>query len=202
MEPITYLSGLSTVICGYLWFLCQSHEVFYNFVLDHSISSWREALYVSCGLDVERYADLDAEARSLRREISKIAEDYDRDKNARTAVVRGDAKHAPTLKVFVCNGWNMVPGPIFHSQSEHERLNKLVGKAKRAAEKSMLGFKTTKDKATTTGKDSKKASNTPAPYAVEEFRHDLPAWVNSYDAVIITYRVLAADLAVALPARE
>ncbi|KAL1673678.1 hypothetical protein EV122DRAFT_255020 [Schizophyllum commune] len=165
----------------YGWFLCQSHEVFYNFVLDHSISSWREALYVSCGLDVERYADLDAEARSLRREISKIAEDYDRDK-------WDDV-------VFVCNGWNMVPGPIFHSQSEHERLNKLVGKAKRAAEKSMLGFKTTKDKATTTGKDSKKASNTPAPYAVEEFRHDLPAWVNSYDAVIITYRVLAADLA-------
>ncbi|KAL1751301.1 hypothetical protein FB107DRAFT_251570 [Schizophyllum commune] len=138
-------------------------------------------LYVSCGLDVERYADLVAEARSLRREISKIAEDYDRDK-------WDDV-------VFVCNGWNMVPGPIFHSQSEHERLNKFVGKAKRAAEKSMLGFKTTKDKATTTGKDSKKASNTPAPYAVEEFRHDLPAWVNSYDAAIITYRVLAADLA-------
>ncbi|KAL1720590.1 hypothetical protein EV715DRAFT_197010 [Schizophyllum commune] len=80
MEPITYLSGLSTVICGYLWFLYQGHEVSYTSVLDHSISSRREALYVSRGLDIERYADLVAEARSLRREISKIAEDYDRDK--------------------------------------------------------------------------------------------------------------------------
>ncbi|KAL1658864.1 hypothetical protein GGF50DRAFT_66445 [Schizophyllum commune] len=80
MEPITYLSGLSTVICGYLWFLYQGREVSYTSVLDHSISSRREALYVSRGLDIERYADLVAEARSLRREISKIAEDYDRDK--------------------------------------------------------------------------------------------------------------------------
>ncbi|KAI5887277.1 uncharacterized protein SCHCODRAFT_02641168 [Schizophyllum commune H4-8] len=80
MEPITYLSGLSTVICGYLWFLYQGREVSYTSVLDHSISSRREALYASRGLDIERYADLVAEARSLRREISKIAEDYDRDK--------------------------------------------------------------------------------------------------------------------------
>lgn len=80
MEPITYLSGLSTVICGYLWFLYQGREVSYTSVLDHSISSRREALYRSRGLDIERYADFVAEARSLRREISKIAEDYDRDK--------------------------------------------------------------------------------------------------------------------------
>ncbi|KAL1742530.1 hypothetical protein HDZ31DRAFT_75449 [Schizophyllum fasciatum] len=80
MEPITYLSGLSTVICGYLWFLYQGREVSYTSVLDHSISSRREALYRSRGLDIERYADLVAEAKNLRREISKIAEDYDRDK--------------------------------------------------------------------------------------------------------------------------
>ncbi|KAF7329561.1 MCU domain-containing protein [Mycena kentingensis (nom. inval.)] len=67
MEPITYLSGLSTVICGYLWcvraaFLYQGREVSYSSVLDRSISARRETL---------------AEARSLKREIGRIEEDYD-----------------------------------------------------------------------------------------------------------------------------
>ncbi|KAJ8522095.1 hypothetical protein ONZ45_g1329 [Pleurotus djamor] len=77
MEPITYLSGLSTVICGYLWFLYQGREVSYSSVLDQSISSRRQALYKARGLDIERYFDLVSGARSIRREIGKIAEDYD-----------------------------------------------------------------------------------------------------------------------------
>lgn len=77
MEPITYLSGLSTVICGYLWFLYQGREVSYSSILSRSISTRREALYKSRGLDIERYVDLIAEEKTIRREISKIAEDYD-----------------------------------------------------------------------------------------------------------------------------
>ncbi|THH17232.1 hypothetical protein EW146_g3537 [Bondarzewia mesenterica] len=77
MEPITYLSGLSTVVCGYLWFLYQGREVSYSSVLDHSISARREALYKARGLDIERWGDLIAEARTLRREIGQIAQDYE-----------------------------------------------------------------------------------------------------------------------------
>ncbi|KAI0321534.1 hypothetical protein OF83DRAFT_1051124 [Amylostereum chailletii] len=77
MEPITYLSGLSTVICGYLWFLYQGREVSYSSILDRSVSSRRAALYKSRGIDIDHWNDLLAEARSLRNEIAQIAQDYD-----------------------------------------------------------------------------------------------------------------------------
>ncbi|KAL1692669.1 SNF2 family N-terminal domain-containing protein [Schizophyllum commune] len=106
------------------------------------------------------------------------------------------AKHAPSLKVLFYDGWNTVPVPIFHTQSEHERVRKLVGKAKRAKDKAVT------TKATTKTTKAKKGSKTPAPPTEDEFPLDFPTWVNSYDVVITTYRVLAADLAVALPTRE
>ncbi|KAL0946010.1 hypothetical protein HGRIS_012287 [Hohenbuehelia grisea] len=77
MEPITYLSGLSTVICGYLWFLYQGREVSYTSVLDRSVSQRREALYKSRGLDIDLWVDLVSEDKAIKREIRKIAEDYD-----------------------------------------------------------------------------------------------------------------------------
>ncbi|KAF7293067.1 MCU domain-containing protein [Mycena indigotica] len=77
MEPITYLSGLSTVICGYLWFLYQGREVSYSSVLDTSISTRRQTLYKAHGLDIERWSELRAEARALRRDIGRIEEDYE-----------------------------------------------------------------------------------------------------------------------------
>ncbi|RPD75827.1 hypothetical protein L226DRAFT_484795, partial [Lentinus tigrinus ALCF2SS1-7] len=77
MEPITYLSGLSMVILGYLWFLYRGREVSYSSLLHHSVSARRESLYESRGLDIDRWMDLVSEAKSIRREISKIAEDYD-----------------------------------------------------------------------------------------------------------------------------
>ncbi|KAF7986011.1 hypothetical protein HWV62_41344 [Athelia sp. TMB] len=77
MEPITYLSGLSTVVCGYLWFLYQGREVSYASVLDRSVSARREALYKSRGLDVDAWLELVAEKRRLKGEIGRIAEDYD-----------------------------------------------------------------------------------------------------------------------------
>ncbi|KAF8319605.1 hypothetical protein DL93DRAFT_2225037 [Clavulina sp. PMI_390] len=77
MEPVTYLSGLSTVICGYLWFLYQGREVSYSSVLSTSIVSRRQALYASHGFDMQRWSDLMDERKALRREIQKIAVDYD-----------------------------------------------------------------------------------------------------------------------------
>ncbi|KAJ3537947.1 hypothetical protein NM688_g6592 [Phlebia brevispora] len=77
MEPVTYLSGLSMVILGYLWFLYQGREVSYSSVLDRSISTRRQALYKAHGFDIERWVDLLGEARATRKEISLIAEDYD-----------------------------------------------------------------------------------------------------------------------------
>ena len=97
MEPVTYLSGLSMVILGYLWyvllstyssnqcrqsvclhrFLYQGREVSYSSVLDRSVSTRRQALYKARGFDTDRWMDLITEAKSLRKEISKIADDYD-----------------------------------------------------------------------------------------------------------------------------
>ncbi|KAK0205577.1 hypothetical protein DFS33DRAFT_779927 [Desarmillaria ectypa] len=77
MEPITYLSGLSTVICGYLWFLYRGREVSYSSVLDSSISVRREALYKVHGLDIDRWLDLVSEKKGLVKEIGRIAEDYE-----------------------------------------------------------------------------------------------------------------------------
>ncbi|KAJ8083351.1 hypothetical protein PM082_009223 [Marasmius tenuissimus] len=77
MEPITYLSGLSTVICGYLWFLYQGREVSYSSVLDRSVSARRHALYKNKGLDIEKWSDLVQERKALMKEIGRIKEDYD-----------------------------------------------------------------------------------------------------------------------------
>ncbi|KIK68297.1 hypothetical protein GYMLUDRAFT_711824 [Collybiopsis luxurians FD-317 M1] len=77
MEPITYLSGLSTVICGYLWFLYQGREVSYSSVLDRSVSARREALYKQRGLDIDKWVELGSERKHLMKEIGQIREDYE-----------------------------------------------------------------------------------------------------------------------------
>ncbi|KAL0574496.1 hypothetical protein V5O48_007471 [Marasmius crinis-equi] len=82
MEPITYLSGLSTVICGYLWFLYQGREVSYSSVLDRSVSARRNALYKNRGLDIEKWSELVQERKTLHKEIGKIKEDYDHRKES------------------------------------------------------------------------------------------------------------------------
>ena len=58
-------------------FLYQGREVSYSSVLQRSISARREQLYRARGLDIDRWLDLVQEAKSLRQEIGKIAEDYD-----------------------------------------------------------------------------------------------------------------------------
>ncbi|KAG7095983.1 hypothetical protein E1B28_006666 [Marasmius oreades] len=81
MEPITYLSGLSSVVCGYLWFLYQGREVSYSSVLHRSVSARRQALYKTKGLDIDRWEDLVHERKALLREIGRIKEDYDHGKS-------------------------------------------------------------------------------------------------------------------------
>ncbi|TRM60097.1 hypothetical protein BD626DRAFT_572197 [Schizophyllum amplum] len=95
----------------------------------------------------------------------------------------------PSLKVLVYDGWTNVPVPIFRKQSDSpkQRVSKKDAAAKAAKTKA-------------TKKASKSA--TPVVDADAEYPQDFPEWVNSYDVVIVTYRVLASELAVALPARE
>ncbi|TRM58251.1 SNF2 family N-terminal domain-containing protein [Schizophyllum amplum] len=112
------------------------------------------------------------------------------------------ANHAPSLKVLVYDGWTNVPVPIFRKQSEYDRVHKLNGKPKKNATKAAAGPKqrvSKKDAAAKAAKTkaTKKASKsaTPVVDADAEYPQDFPEWVNSYDVVIVTYRVLASELA-------
>ncbi|KZV75038.1 hypothetical protein PENSPDRAFT_647563 [Peniophora sp. CONT] len=98
MEPVTYLSGLSTVILGYLWFLYRGREVSYTSVLDSSIHNRRNALYESRGFDIERWNELLSEERMIRREISDIARDYDNSQKDRKAIDQDDEESANERK--------------------------------------------------------------------------------------------------------
>lgn len=61
-------------------FLYQGREVSYSSVLDRSISARRQGLYKARGFDIDLWADRITEAKGLRKEISRIAEDYDEDR--------------------------------------------------------------------------------------------------------------------------
>lgn len=76
IEPVSYLSGLSMIILGYSWFLYQGREVSYSSIMDRSISKRRSQLYESKGFDLDRWSDLVAEEKVIKREISRIAQDY------------------------------------------------------------------------------------------------------------------------------
>lgn len=49
----------------------------YSSVLDRSISTRRQALYKAHNFDIEKWIDLMSELKGLRRELHRIAEDYD-----------------------------------------------------------------------------------------------------------------------------
>jgi hypothetical protein len=59
-------------------FLYQGHEVSYSSVINRSISTRRATLYEQRGFDIDRWEELVTEARQVRREIAKIAQDYDK----------------------------------------------------------------------------------------------------------------------------
>ncbi|KAF8647304.1 hypothetical protein AX16_006766 [Volvariella volvacea WC 439] len=77
MEPITYLSGLSTVIGGYLWFLYRGRELSYTSLLDHSISARRRVVYKAEGFDIDLWMEKTQEVKDIKREIGRIARDYE-----------------------------------------------------------------------------------------------------------------------------
>ncbi|KDQ08655.1 hypothetical protein BOTBODRAFT_48115 [Botryobasidium botryosum FD-172 SS1] len=77
MEPITYLTGLGTVISGYFWFLWHNREVSYRAVLTETTSRRQQKLYAERGFDIEAYQDLIQEAKELRKSIKRVASDYE-----------------------------------------------------------------------------------------------------------------------------
>ncbi|OAF56040.1 hypothetical protein VC83_07405 [Pseudogymnoascus destructans] len=77
MEPITYLAGLSTIMIGYLYFLWHNREVSYRSALHATVSHQQNRLYTVRGLDIGTWESLVEEANSLRKEVKKVAEEYD-----------------------------------------------------------------------------------------------------------------------------
>lgn len=77
MEPVTYLVGLSTLICGYLWFLYHNREVSYRAALNLTISRRQTKLYQSKGFDLQKWEALVEEGNALRKEIKQVASEYD-----------------------------------------------------------------------------------------------------------------------------
>lgn len=74
-----YLVGLSTLICGYLWFLYHNREVSYRSALNLTISRRQTKLYQQKGFEIQRWDNLIDEANGYRKEIKQIASEYDVD---------------------------------------------------------------------------------------------------------------------------
>lgn len=74
-----YLVGLSTLICGYLWFLYHNREVSYRSALNLTISRRQTKLYQQKGFDIQKWDTLIEEANGYRKEIKQIATEYDVD---------------------------------------------------------------------------------------------------------------------------
>ena len=74
-----YLVGLSTLICGYLWFLYHNREVSYRSALNLTISRRQTKLYQQKGFDLQKWDTLIEEANLYRKEIKQIASEYDVD---------------------------------------------------------------------------------------------------------------------------
>ncbi|KAL8703570.1 MAG: hypothetical protein Q9201_003243 [Fulgogasparrea decipioides] len=77
MEPVTYLVGLSTLICGYLWFLYHNREVSYRAALNLTISRRQTKLYQAKGFNLHQWEQLIEEGNTLRKEIKQVAAEYD-----------------------------------------------------------------------------------------------------------------------------
>ncbi|MCO5549518.1 hypothetical protein L7F22_002990 [Adiantum nelumboides] len=76
-EPLTYLTGLGTLMAGYTWFLVHNREVSYRAVLTETTTRRQQRLYIEKGLNMDRYEELIDECKELRKQIRKVAEDYD-----------------------------------------------------------------------------------------------------------------------------
>jgi hypothetical protein len=77
MEPVTYLVGLSGIMCGYLWFLYHNREVSYRSAMSLTVSRRQSKLYGLRGFDLQKWEDLVKEGNALRSEIKSVAREYD-----------------------------------------------------------------------------------------------------------------------------
>lgn len=77
MEPLTYLAGLSTIMLGYVYFLWHNREVSYRSALNITVSRRQNQLYTSRAFDIARWETLVEEANALRKEVKKVADEYD-----------------------------------------------------------------------------------------------------------------------------
>lgn len=79
LATVTYLVGLSTLICGYLWFLYHNREVSYRSALNLTVSRRQTKLYEQRGFDLQKWEGLIEEANAIRKEIKAVASEYDVD---------------------------------------------------------------------------------------------------------------------------
>ncbi|WRT66118.1 uncharacterized protein IL334_003071 [Kwoniella shivajii] len=77
MEPVTWATGFAALLSSAAFLIYHNREVSYSSLLDLSISARQRKLYDQAGLDIERWTEMVAEAKTLRKEISRIASDYD-----------------------------------------------------------------------------------------------------------------------------
>lgn len=77
MEPVTWATGFGALLCSAAFLVYHNREVSYSSLLDLSISARQRRLYDKHGLDIERWTEMVAEAKTLRKEIARIAADYD-----------------------------------------------------------------------------------------------------------------------------
>nr|XP_031859180.1 uncharacterized protein CI109_005376 [Kwoniella shandongensis]KAA5526252.1 hypothetical protein CI109_005376 [Kwoniella shandongensis] len=77
MEPVTWATGFAALLGSAAFLIYHNREVSYSSLLDLSITARQRKLYEQAGLDIERWTEMVSEAKTLRREISRIAADYD-----------------------------------------------------------------------------------------------------------------------------
>ncbi|ORY21895.1 hypothetical protein BCR39DRAFT_488112 [Naematelia encephala] len=77
MEPVTWSVGFGSLLASVAFLAYHNREVSYSSLLDLSITARQRRLYDQHGLDIEKWTEMVAEAKTIRREIARIAADYD-----------------------------------------------------------------------------------------------------------------------------
>ncbi|WVQ82273.1 hypothetical protein IAT38_004401 [Cryptococcus sp. DSM 104549] len=77
MEPVTWATGFAALLSSAAFLIYHNREVSYSSLLDLSITARQRKLYSQAGLDLEHWTEMVAEAKALRKEIERIAADYD-----------------------------------------------------------------------------------------------------------------------------
>ncbi|OCF57148.1 hypothetical protein L486_04603 [Kwoniella mangroviensis CBS 10435] len=77
MEPVTWATGFAALLGSAAFLIYHNREVSYSSLLDLSITARQRKLYDQAGLDIDKWTEMVSEAKTLRREITRIASDYD-----------------------------------------------------------------------------------------------------------------------------